>query len=53
MDGSIMPIPAVIFVLVTLLSLAVPVIGLYLLWQIKTSVTNIERTLATLLRDRQ
>jgi len=53
MEGSIVPIPEVILVLLALLSLAVPVIGLYLLWQIKTSVTNIERTLATLLRDRQ
>jgi len=30
-----------------LLSLVVPVLGLYLLWQIKTSLTNVEKILAS------
>jgi hypothetical protein len=36
-----------------LVSLVVPVLGLYLLWQIKTSLTNVEKTLANLAQDRR
>jgi len=46
--------PEVILVLVAVfLSLVVPVLGLYLLWRINATVTNMEKTLANLVRDRQ
>ena len=56
MEGSVAPIPGVFLVLGVLLgvlSFVVPVLGLYLLWRIHARLTSIEKTVITLVRDRQ